>query len=214
MIKYIKGLIKNLFNPAVSIFALVDNHSIISKKAKINSTAKMIHSSIDDYSYIGKNSTIVYTTIGKYCSIADECNIGLGHHTLQYLSTSPIFTEVHNGTGQKWSPKNIVSPYSHIEIGNDVWIGFRSIIIGNIKIGDGVVIGAGSIVTKDVPPYAIVAGVPAKIIRYRFSDETLEKLEDIKWWDLEDGILKKNINIFQKKVSIDTLRFLKILRSH
>ena len=90
-------------------------------------------------------------------------------------------------------------------IGNDVWIGCHSIIKPNVHIGDGAIIGANSVVTKDVPPYAIVAGVPAKIIKYRFDAETIKKLLDLKWWNFPYQILKENIELFQKELSKDSI---------
>ena len=84
-----------------------------------------------------------------------------------------------------------------MEIGNDVWIGERVMVMGGVKIGNGAVVGAGAIVTKDVPPYAIVAGVPAKVIRYRFSAEVIDELERIEWWNVNDKLLKENIAKFQ-----------------
>lgn len=191
MIKYLLGFIKNLFNPAVCIFAKIDNRSKISRKARLYSGAKSISSSVGDYSYIGGNTVLVHTTIGKYCSIAGDCHIGMGNHTVDYLSTSPIFTEKHNGTGSSWVKHTSKNPYTPIRIGNDVWIGLGVMIMGGVNIGDGAVIGAGSIVTKDVPPYAVVAGVPSRIIRYRFSEEDIIILNKLKWWDLPDCMIRK-----------------------
>ena len=83
-----------------------------------------------------------------------------------------------------------------IIVGNDVWIGFRSIILSGVTIGDGAVIYAGSVVTKDIPPYAIVAGVPAKIIRYRFDAKTIERLARVAWWDWPDEVIKSRLDDF------------------
>lgn len=92
-------------------------------------------------------------------------------------------------------------------IGNDVWIGSHALILGGVKIGDGAVIGAGAVVTKDVPPYAVVGGVPARIIKYRFSQEIIDKLLEIKWWNLPENILKENIKLFQTdNITFDLLQ--------
>ena len=206
MIQYIKGFLKNLFNPGVSIFSLIDSYSSVSKKARVYSSSKIYRSKIQDYTYVGNKTAIVCATIGKFCSIANECHIGMGTHTLRKLSTSPIFTEKYNGTGYTWTNKSTENPYKPIEIGNDVWIGFRVVILGGVKIGDGAVIGAGAVVTKDVPPYAVVGGVPAKIIKYRFSDSDITKLLEISWWNLSDNNLKHNLSIFQNDFSIDNIQ--------
>jgi lipopolysaccharide biosynthesis protein len=133
-----------------------------------------------------------YSAIGAFCSIGHRCVFGHGEHPIDYLSTSPYFyfDEL------KYKNKNMTFHDEYwfnapIIIGNDVWIGDGVFIKNGIKVGDGAIIGARSIVTKDVPPYAIVAGSPAKIIRYRFSDDVIEKLLDLRWWDLPDSIIKQ-----------------------
>lgn len=198
MLKYFLGLIKNLFNPAVSLFAKIDNYSVISRKARVFGNVQVTNSSMGDYSYVGRRSRIIYADVGKFCSIAGDVRLGMGTHTLDKLSTSPIFTERKNSTGHHWAEVQTDNPYKRVTVGNDVWIGTRALIMGGVTIGDGAVIGAGAIVTKDVPPYAIVVGVPARIIRYRFSNVTIEKLETLKWWDLSENVLKKNIELFQR----------------
>lgn len=131
------------------------------------------------------------------------------------LSTSPIFTEAINGTRTQWvdSDVNAVLDQKAV-LGNDVWVGSNVLINGGVKIGDGAVIAAGAVVVKDVPPYAIVGGVPAKIIRYRFSPEIIEKLLELKWWNLDDEILKEKIGFFQKdNICIDDVEaFMKTIR--
>lgn len=197
MNRYIKGLFKNLANRAISFLALVDDKSQISKLAKINRFARIVDSKIGSYSYIGINTWIINSEVGKFCSIATDVSVGLAEHTLSYISTSPIFTETPNGAGHSWIDKSLINPSKPTYIGNDVWIGFRALIKSGVTIGNGAIIGAGAIVTKDVPPYAIVAGVPAKIIRYRFSQEIIAELENLKWWDWNENDLKENISSFQ-----------------
>ncbi|MCR5261760.1 MAG: CatB-related O-acetyltransferase [Candidatus Gastranaerophilales bacterium] len=113
-----------------------------------------------------------YTEIGRYCSIANDVIIAASEHPITNFSTHPISYDVENYPGKE--TKTI--------IGNDVWLGTRAIIKKGVTIGDGAVVASGAVVTKDVPPYAIVAGVPTKIIKYRFEEETIKALLDTQWW--------------------------------
>ena len=153
---------------------------------------------IGEYSYICHSTKISPNVkIGKFCSIADDVIIGVGSHPLNTLSTHPFQYARHKVklTGNILVDKeNLLKPSptgKKTVIGNDVWIGARAIILRDINVGDGAVIGANAVVTKDVPPYAVVAGVPAKIIKYRFPQETIDKLEELKWWDYPKDFIVK-----------------------
>lgn len=137
--------------------------------------------------------------IGKFCSIACGAKFIFtsGNHSMKSLSnyTFPIFFD-------EWEldAKNIRDAWDNkgdTVIGNDVWIGYEAVIMSGVKIGDGAIIGTRALVTKDIPPYTIVGGVPAKMIRKRFDDETIEKLERIRWWDWDYEKIKRNIPAIQ-----------------
>lgn len=150
---------------------------------------------IGDYSYISGPYTVVEeTNIGKFSSIALGVKIGLSEHNYSYVSTHPfLYSKKYKFLNED---KKKVSKIT--SIGNDVWIGAGAIIKKGINIGDGAVIGAGSIVTKDVEPYSIVCGNPAKIIKYRFSKNEINRLKKIKWWEFDKDYIMKNINYFYK----------------
>lgn len=205
MRSYIKGFIKNLFRKNISVLALVDAFSNFHNTTKINRFVKVVKSDIGKYTYIGANTWVFHSKIGSFCSIADSVNIGLASHTKDFLSTSPLFTETNNALKQRWSDKDFDNPYKTTNIGNDVWIGSRVMIKSGINIGNGAIIGAGAIVTKDIPPYTIVVGVPARIISYRFSDSVIKLIEDLKWYEMDDSTLRKNIDFFQKKIDENLL---------
>ena len=198
---YIKGLFKNLLNPRISSFSFISANVEVDKTAYIYRGVKAKHAKIGAHSYIAANTDIENAVIGKYCSIADHCRVGMSGHSLSYLSTSPIFTQTVNALQERWIEKNVFEHKSEDEtaiLGNDVWVGSHVLINGGVKVGDGACIAAGAVVVKDVPPYAIVGGVPAKLIRYRFSEDVIAKLDEVKWWDLPEDVLKEKIDLFQK----------------
>lgn len=137
--------------------------------------------------------------IGKFCSVACGAKFlfNSANHTLDSLSTYPfpIFFEEWN-----LDVKDITKAWDNkgdIVIGNDVWIGFEAVIMAGVTIGDGAVIGARALVTKDIPPYTIVGGVPAKPIKKRFSEKTIETLLQIRWWDWSKEKIQKHIPAIQ-----------------
>ncbi|XXQ68060.1 CatB-related O-acetyltransferase [Neisseriaceae bacterium B1] len=151
------------------------------------SLGKYFNANVNDVIYTG-------TTIGRFVSIGRNVEIGLAKHPVDYLSTHP-FCVANTLFNRSINYDKIVRvPWTFHEptiIGNDVWIGAKVCIVSGVKIGDGAVIAAGSVVTKDVPPYSIVGGVPAKVIRYRFAEQQIEQLLKLKWWDLELKELKE-----------------------
>lgn len=154
-------------------------------------------SHLGDFTYIANGTQISKTSIGKFCSIGPNCKIGLGKHPSDvFVSTHPIFFSTFKQAQITFSEKDYFEEFENIIIGNDVWVGANAIIIDGVKINDGAIIAAGSVVTKDVPPYAIVGGVPAKIIRFRFDQIQIEKLIESQWWNCDIDYLKQHFKIF------------------
>lgn len=168
----------------------------IDKRAHVGSGSNCINVTMGKYSYMGKNNSVTNATIGSFCSIASYCAIGGGAHDMNAVSTSPVFHDGRNAFGKHFS--RISSELNReVRIGNDVWIGEKVFISDGISIGDGAIVGAHSVVTHDVPPYAIVAGAPAKILRYRFDEETINALLEIEWWNWNDAKLQKYADCFE-----------------
>jgi len=132
-------------------------------------------SNIGSYTYIGRSSAITRATIGRYCSLADNVTIGPGEHSLSAVSTSALFYD---------DPWDVLTE-KKLTIGDDVWIGVNAIVLRDVEIGTGAVVAAGAVVTKSVPPFAIVAGVPARVIGYRFPEEEQMKILASRWWELD-----------------------------
>lgn len=133
--------------------------------------------------------------IGKFCSIA--CGVkflfNCANHTLKSLSTYtfPLFYE--DWELEKSNVASACDNKGDIVIGNDVWIGFEAVILAGVKIGDGAIIGTRAVITKDVPPYSIVGGIPAKVIRKRYSPDIIEQLLSLRWWDWTKDRIKRNL---------------------
>ena len=183
-------LIKNIFSVPlrffshISFFCILQNVSV-DKTSAICSGVRFYRGKIGRYSYIGNNSFVIDTDIGSFTSISTDCYIGGASHPVNWVSTSPVFHKWENIMKKNFS-KHEFEIFKRTNIGNDVWIGNRVMLKAGVNIGDGAIIGMGSIVTKDIGAYEIWAGNPAKFIRKRFDDETIEKLLTIKWWEWSD----------------------------
>lgn len=184
-VKYIipKLLKKFLNRPAIK-------ESQIDKTARVDIGSVVSNSKIGRYSYLGEHTSLIQTEVGNFTCISNYCAIGGGQHPIDWVSMSPVFNSS-KGIIKKKLAKLAYNPYVKTEIGNDVWIGSHSLIKVGVKIADGAVIGMGSVVTKDVGPYEIWAGTPAKLIKKRFDDETIEKLLKVQWWNLTDEEIEK-----------------------
>lgn len=167
----------------------------LTRRSRLDRNARLLsqlkgNSTLGKYSYI-QEGNFFNVHIGRYCSIAPDVSIGGPSHPVDWLSTHP-FQYFRDRNYPNYQLQHYDYHQGVVTIGNDVWIGSRAIILPGKTVGDGAIVGAGAVVTSDVPPYAIVGGVPAKIIRYRFDEPIINELLDLNWWDLEiedlDGV--------------------------
>lgn len=165
------------------------NHSVLDKTARCDVGCNVSYSKMGKYSYIGEYTSLSMVEVGAFTSISSYCAIGGGSHPLHWIAMSPVFQGIGIGRMKKKIANHEYQTHQMIYIGNDVWIGGNCLIKGGVHIADGAVIGMGSVVTHDVGPYEIWAGNPARMIRKRFDDETIEKLLKIKWWEWDDETL-------------------------
>lgn len=181
--------------------AKVYKNSILGDSTQIGSGCVFSNSSIGFRSYMSSNCSFYNTKIGKYCSIGENVHLVNAVHPITYCSTSPYFhkksfMKKDTGCTNIFEVTERTSDGVYLDIGHDVWIGNNVSLKGGIKVGTGAVIAMGAVVTKDVPPYAVVGGVPARVLKYRFSDDIIEQLCQTKWWDKDENWISKNVNLF------------------
>tara|TARA_B110000971_G_scaffold210279_1_gene237310 strand:- start:1870 stop:2484 length:615 start_codon:yes stop_codon:yes gene_type:complete len=193
-------LIKKLRGSAIK-------NSQIHKTSKVESGSSIVNTKMDKHSFCGYNCEIANSDIGSFCSIANGVVIGGGKHPIDWVGMSPVFYDGKDSVKEKFSTFKREKPLL-TAIGNDVWIGRNAIIKEGVNIGHGSVIGMGSIVTKDVFPYSIVVGNPAKLIRMRFDNNIIDELIKSKWWDLDEDTLRKcSKNIKNPKLFLKSIKY-------
>ncbi|WP_407314444.1 chloramphenicol acetyltransferase [Desulfosporosinus sp. SB140] len=166
---------------------------------------------LNDFSYTGRFCTLQNADVGKFSNIADMVRVGPVFHPLErpslhhftYRRMKYGFAESDDESFFQWRGEQRVT------VGHDTWIGHGAVIMPNVHIGNGAVIGSGAVVTKDVDPYSIVVGVPAKPIKKRFEEDTVRKLEEIKWWDWPHEIIKERLNDFYLPINEFTEKYYK-----
>lgn len=192
-------------NSLVGDFSRVRN-SNLGHHVRIDRNNFLLNVSIDDYSYTGPFDMIFHAEIGKFTSISYGVTIGPPEHNYHRLSTHPMIYDKFYGIFEENGDIRNEKFEKPITIGNEVWIGCNATIRRGVKIGDGAIVGANSMVNKDVPPYAIVAGCPARIIKYRFDRDTINELLKLKWWHWNIEKIQRNQLIFKQNLTLELLR--------
>ena len=197
MIGWLKDLARTVYTKAkfphahIALGAKVSLDSILGNGVKILKGAAIGGCQISRHSYIGANCLIERTEFGPYCSVGSEVICGLATHPLHFVSTYPGFYSDEPAGSTFFGAIHNVQDKKAVKIGADVWIGSRAIILGGVRIGHGAVIGAGAIVTRDIPAYAIAVGVPARVSRFRFDETLSQRLLHSVWWEAPEVVLRQ-----------------------
>jgi acetyltransferase-like isoleucine patch superfamily enzyme len=176
--------------------AFVDERSSLENYNVVFENSTVCNSRIGAHSYVQKNSSVSNCTIGRFCSIAPNVHIGQGQHPIDRVSTHPAFYSASQPLARTYAAEDSFQPFKPITIGNDVWIGHSVLVMDGVTIGNGAVIAANAVVAADVPPYAIVGGVPARLIRYRFDESIARRLNQAEWWNKPEAWLADNHRLF------------------
>ncbi len=166
---------------------------------EVQQNSELIDVDLGDYSYVMEDCRISHCRIGKFVNIASLVRINPGNHPTDWVSMHHCqyrragygFNEQDDAAFFAWRAAQPVT------IGHDVWIGHGATVLAGLSIGNGAAVGAGAVVTKDVPPYAIVAGIPAKVLRCRFPKGIVDRLQQIKWWDWDHETIKERLPEFR-----------------
>lgn len=192
-------------NKHISWFAFWDKSTSLPEFVYLGPTARLLDCKIGNYTRIKPGCVLKHVEIGKFCSVANNVMIGLGQHPTNLLSTNSIFYKP--GVRTDFAKSIDFEEEKNIHIGHDVWIGNGAVIMDGINIGNGAIIASRAVVTKDVPPFSIVAGIPAKVIRYRFKQEIINYLEETEWWNFSEQKIIKILPIFtDTNLSIEKLK--------
>ncbi|CAH0530973.1 2,3,4,5-tetrahydropyridine-2,6-dicarboxylate N-acetyltransferase [Allocatenococcus thiocycli] len=191
----------------VGNFSRVD-YSQLDNNVRIDRNNHIYSSTIGRHSYTGMGTVVMCADISAFCSISWNVSIGGADHDYTRMTQHSF---LYNGV-DNIRPDNMPIAYDRfveqVIIGNDVWVAAGAVITRGVTIGDGAVIAANAVVTKDVPPYAIVAGSPAKIIKYRFTDDVISLLLELKWWSWSLDKIKENYTLLAEKPTVTSLQSL------
>ena len=179
----------------------------LGRYTEVGARTKLLEVELSDYSYVVNDSDIAYAQIGKFCSIAAMTRINPGNHPMHRASQSHFtYRASAYFTGETDEAEFFAWRRSHrVTIGHDVWIGHGAIVLPGRGLGDGAVVAAGAVVTKDVPAYAIVAGNPARLIRQRFPAEIAARMQALAWWDWPHERLRQALPDFRDLAPLDFL---------
>jgi acetyltransferase-like isoleucine patch superfamily enzyme len=174
-------------------------HSQLNDHVLIGQQCIVSNLGLESYSYVAERSQISQAKIGRFCSIGPEFLCGHGAHPLDFISTSPVFYSTRRQCGTTFADQDVFQEFDDTTMGHDIWIGARVFVRSGLTIGNGAVIAAGAVVVNDIPDYAVVGGVPAKTIRYRFDEGIIKALLELQWWNWPEPELRAASSRFAQK---------------
>ena len=177
--------------------ASADNSCALAEGVALGPQTKLTNCEVGRYTYFAGYSTLSLCRIGAFCSLGPHLEASFGRHPTHYVSAYPSFYSAHSAGRADFGVVTDFAEHLPITIGNDVWIGAHCLLMDGVTIGDGALIAAGAVVTKNVAPYTLVGGVPARVIRQRFSDEEIEFLLRLKWWERDLAWIRAHAPLFQ-----------------
>lgn len=181
----------------VSLSASIGEDVFLEGRNSVGKKVRLSNSFLGYGTYVSDGCDLSGCRLGRYCTIAPGVKLIRGTHPTNFVSVHPAFYSPKHPCGLSYVSESKFEEYKYADekyqalIGNDVWIGADVILLEGISIGDGAIVAAGAVVTKDVPPYAIVGGVPAKVLRYRFDEQTIKRLLSVRWWDKDRKWIQK-----------------------
>lgn len=198
-------LYRNVFcrNATVGSHAVLGDDAFIAESSIgnfciVQRRGMVCDSSLDDHSFISYNTVVKRANIGKFCSISWNVSVGGVDHDMNRLTSHPFPFMQRYGIIKQYPPGGgYCSRNDPCDVGNDVWIGSNACILRGVTVSDGAVVGAGAVVTHDIGPYEVWAGVPARKIGQRFSDELISELLELQWWELPPELLEKHAALFR-----------------